>query len=373
MKVFKTPLNLLTLLSLMLCISLTSCSKDDIKEINTPNNTKVETIDKTFFTQLKIASDEISKNSIWKDYDFATRPMYFIFRDTDKKAVRGYLINPTKKVDGAVKITGDDAQGLNVYRYDKEMKTLNESLKNGNDVYDFNFNISGDNTYYAQQYSKKTVEDKGQEAALQLATHEAFHMFQDKWTHSPNSIQDEKNYPINKDLLALQLLTMEIGKKMPQLSDKAKIIEYLKMYVAIRSKEMSLDPTSKKYVKNMANEQERFEGTARYVESITFKKVQKEFNNSFVSLNSKFITANNDVKSYFAFAIWYGTGAAATYMLKIAEVSNLEEKIKTKTPFDIAETEMSLTSAQKDIYLNKAKSEFNWSEIEKEAKRLATL
>lgn len=372
----KRKLNLTwSLLLLLILVINYSCSKDDTLEdiIDSSSSIKIEQADKAFFSQIKKAGVEYDKNEIWNGYTFSSTPMYFIFRDKDKKAVRGYLINPPKAIIGATKITGDNAQGLNVYRYDKDAKKLNEDLKKGNDAYTFDFVIDG-TKYYGQEYTEKSVNDKLNGAIL-LGTHEVFHTFQFKnWTLKQSAIQDEKNYPINKDLLALQIMTLKIAAKMPKITDKAEVKKYLKMYVAIRAKELKTDPSSQKLVLNMANEQENGEGTARYVETMVGYKIISDFKATFGGgENTSELTKKEDVRQFFAFGIWYSTGGAVTYMLKNQGLKIEETVAKGKTLYDIAKEYVNLTDVQLATAFQNAKTEFGWDAIQKEAKRLADL
>ncbi len=356
---------------LILCVTSISCEKNNDDIIPIDLSDKLENIDKIFFSQIKKSSDVFDKDEIWKSYHFSDYPKYFIFRDKNQKPIRAYVINPVTKLRGAVKIASSEALGLDLYRYDRGLVKANDKLKKGNDYFDFYFPIEG-KKYYAQMYSDKTVKDN-QNGAYQLAVHEVFHIFQGKnWKENESVIQGEKNYPITKDLLALQILSTKIAEEMPAEKDKAKIENYLKMYVAIRSEEMRIDPT-KKMVKNMANEQEKGEGTAKYIETMNSYKVTSNFESVFNGLSTEYIKTKKVVRSHFAFGVWYDTGAAAVYMLKNMGV-DVETKIaKGYTPYDIAVEKLKLSDAQKSSALKSAKDEFKWGEILKETQRLISL
>jgi len=365
--------NKLACLALAFCLTIISCDKDD-DDTPTPTNVsnKLEEIDKTFFSQIKKSSDIFDKDQIWKSYHFSKHPKYFIFRDKNKKPIRAYVINPLSKLKGGMKITAGDSYDLKLYRYDVGINETNENLKKGNDYFDFSLKVEGEK-YYAQIYSEETVKDS-KNGAYQFAVHEVFHVFQgEKWTENESAIQDEKNYPLTKDLLALQILTTKIAAKMPLEKDKTKLENYLKMYVAIRSEEIRLDPTTKKLVKNMANEQEKGEGTAKYIEVMNSYQVDPNFKGAFNSSSTEFIKTKKDLRSQFAFGIWYDTGAAATYMLKTIGV-DVESEISTGlTPYDMAVKKLKLTEIQKKTALKNAKDEFGWDDIVKEEQRLLSL
>ena len=200
-----------------------------------------------------------------------------------------------------------------------------------------------------------------------------FHVYQNNWTSVTGALQDEANYPINKDLLALQLLTSEISKKMPNETDADQIQKYLEMYVAIRTKEMEIDPSSQLLVKNMANSQEHTEGTAKYVEAIVSLNTISGFTIDFGGQESSTIQSNSSVREHFAFGIWYDTGAAVTYMLEKKGLDFEADAEDGMTLYDIAKSTVNLTQAQLDTKLQDAKNEFDWSAIETEAQRLVDL
>lgn len=366
-------LNFATLIIMISFLSwISSCSKDDgpITDPTTPT-AKVEPIDKTFFAQIKYANENSTK--VWVGYDFSSFPMYYIYREKDGSSpLRGFLVNAPDGIADAVKVAGADANGIKVFRYDAKMEDANEVLKKGNLVFEFDYDIDSNN-HYLQAYNEDGVNRSGT-SALELGFHEVFHKYQNDWGPIPGQIQDEDNYPINEQLLTLQLMLVEIARKMPGETDSANIDKYLSMYVAIRSKEMELDPTRDKLVKNMANAQESIEGTARYVDFTIAKGVFSNFDTSYEEQPSGSISSKSEMRDYFAWGMWYGTGAAATYMLKQKGVNVENEVEKGRTLFDIANATLALTDAQKNEFLERAKLEFDHNTtMTEEANRLLAL
>ncbi|MEL6535205.1 MAG: hypothetical protein AAFQ98_07340 [Bacteroidota bacterium] len=336
-----------------------------------PSSNEVEETDRTLFSQIDYAFSNTAK--VWRGYEFSSFPQYYLARETENATPqRGFLVNPVNEVPGATRIPEENAQGLNVYRFDAEMKAANRKLKRGNGFYDYDYPIN-DGAYYVQVYNQGEVERRGT-SSIELAVHEVFHAFQNTWAYPENSMQDEKNYPITRDLLPLQLMEVEIAKKMPGEADLAAIDKYLSMYVAIRSRSIELDPTADQLVKNMANNQELGEGTAKYVEYMVAKDLFATFDTSFEEVEVRAIDSKDGVRGYFAWGIWYGTGAAVTYMLKQKGV-DVESKAKEGINlYQMAVEALSLTAAQRADYLAQAKAEFGWDTILKtEADRLLAL
>ncbi len=358
---------------------ISSCSSDDdavpnpnAVDSNTPDVTTVQNIDKELFGLLKKAGDEFDKNEIWKGYTFSATPMYFIYRDANKKPLRAFLIAPGKMIKEAIKINDKDNQGLDVYRYDNAMIKANNAIKGGNDAFDFDFIIDGIK-FYTQIYTDNEVKDKI-DNSMHLATHEVFHKYQfAKWELILGSVQSEENYPITEELLALQILTTKIAEKMPKETNKATIKKYLEMYVAIRNKEIAIDVSPEKYVKNMANAQEHGEGTAKYIETMVSYKIIPDFKEQFIGMALEDIEDKEEVRENFAWNIWYDTGAAVCYMLINQGVEIAKDVESGKTVYDIAKKHVNLSSSDMVLRLEQAKNEFNWVEIQNEAKRLSRL
>lgn len=367
------------IITIVMGIILSSCggSNDEMISPTTPDNTPtpsisldVNEIDRTFFKQIKEAGDIYDKNEIWNGYDFSKRTMYYIFKDANGKPQKGFLINPHREVSGAIKVEGDLAEGLTVYQYDAVIDDAEATLKKGNGEYDFDYVIDG-GKYYLQSYTDASITDI-LNGSIVLSAHEQFHQYQfDHWTHFGK--QDEDNYPLTADLIALQILTMKIAEKLPAEQDQNKIREYLKMYVAIRDQEMEFDPSADKLVRNMANAQETFEGSARFIEYSAANEIINGFDPQFSSGGTSSLSTKSDVRFQFAFGIWYGTGAATAYMISTLTNNIESETAKGISFYDQAVSLLDLNDTEKESALNAAKTEFNWTEISAEASRLMAL
>lgn len=351
---------------------MVGCQRDDDSSGNDLSNNN----DRLLFHQINQANSK--SNDFWAGYEFSSYPKYFIYKESDaalpKKA---FVVNPPSsfnEVTGATKI--DYIGGLDIYRYDRFMNSANDSINQGNGLFSFDFAINNFH-YFIQRYKDEEIDFRIKDInTIAVAFHEVFHNFQwDNWTLPNGFIQDFDNYPINNDLLPLQILTSEVAKQFPLETDIDQIDKYLSIYVAIRSKEMELDPTPNSLVKNMANFQESFEGSAKYVEFELGQSIFLEnYPSSYSDLNTQAILEGDEMRFYFASGIWYDTGSAVCYMLKQKGI-NIEELIKNgKTLYDIASESLNLTDSQKDDFLLMAKNEFLWDTlIIPEATRLLSL
>jgi len=346
-----------------------SCTKDKENPPMAAENTKQmeettpvgesEAIGETLFEHLKFANEQ--SETIWKGYDYSSFPKYFILQeDEDSEPQLGYLVDPGEEIEGADKIPDDKSHGLNVFRFDEKIKDANRQLGRGNKFFDFEYEI-GSHNHYLQIFNEKEVAFG---LTSEIAIHEVFHIFQfAEWELPDGFIQDFDNYPINSDLLPLQMLLTEIARKMPKEIDKDNIKKYLSMYIAIRSKEMALDPTEKELVRNMANPQETGEGTAKYVDYSFSSQLFSRMDSYAQFDDFKVITSKDHSRYFFGWGIWYETGAAVTYMLKQLGVP-LEEELKTgKTLYEVAENLLNLSDEEKESFLAQAKTEFEFDSI----------
>lgn len=343
----------------------------DAAEPDKSSDGTAETIDKLLFSHIKKAQENSEK--VWKGYKFDTYPMYLVHRAKESAApTRGFLIS-SREVAGAKLIPEADAGGLKVYRYDAGLSKAQEALKKGNGVFEFEFDVEG-HTHYLQAYTDAEVDRTSGSSSIELAFHEVFHQFQFGWTNPDGAVQEEDKYPLTQELLPLQLMTLAISKKMPGVTDTAEIDKYLSMYVAIRTEEIKQDPSPGKLVKNMANPQEAAEGSAKYVDFEVSKDLFDKFDATYDIGTTASITSKADARSFFAWGIWYATGAAAIYMLKKKGV-DVEAGLKAgKTPFDLATTSLNLTEAQMSASLAAARAEFAFdTTLTEEAKRILAL
>ncbi|TAJ13853.1 hypothetical protein DMA11_07540 [Marinilabiliaceae bacterium JC017] len=373
--IIKRNLNLLVLTVISCLILFSSCKKEK-QPIPEVSSVKISEVDKNMFTYIKKAGDVYDKNEIWNGYDFSKQPYFLVFRDKDEKPTKGYILNPHKNLEGIGKIASNQKIGLNIVAYNKQLEEANKDLKSENGVYSFEFKIQG-GKYAVFSYSEKEFNNLN-EGVRPLLIHELFHVFQNKWQLVEGAVQDEKNYPITKELLPLQLLFYKMSKSIMKEKDPSRLKEYLKMYVSIRSKEMQLDPSAAKLVKNFANNQESGEGTARYVEVAALNELYPGNKNigiapEFKDLEKTFPTAK-DFRGFAAWGIWYNTGEAVVHMLKtIGGVDVEKQHMKGKNLYQLAEGLVQLSNSDKAIYLAKAKSEFNWQAIVSIADKLLAL
>ena len=358
----------------LLAILIVSCSEDNPSNPSDPSGetSLTENVDREFLKQIKGMSDIFAKNEIWNGYSYGSFRQYVIYI-SNSQPQRAYLVNPGSTVSGATKLGENENQGANAWRYDGKMQEAYDLLfgSNGNQAYDFNFQIDGQG-YYIQVYKDEDILQGGE--GINLTTHENFHDYQNSWTEVPNAVQDVPNFPVTKELLELQILGAEIFKGLPNApTDQAELRKLLEQYVAIRTKELELDPSPGKLVRNMELAQEQGEGSAKYIEVMSHRQY---FNSNAQLMQFTLLdlppTTKAEVQDNVSFNILYNTGGSAIYILDVLG-ANIEDMQNGKTPYDIAVAFLNMTQSEMDAALAEAKNHPKWGDIQTAAQTWANL
>ncbi len=335
-------------------------------------------VDQELFRQIKGLGQVFRQNKIWQGYDYLSFGQYLI-HITDNGPDRAFLINPKPVPQGAVLLDKKETLGLeNVYRYDFLMKDAYNQLfgPNGNQVFTFDYEIAGQK-YYLQAY-KDDLYDGTDDPSMTVSysTHELFHRYQDYWKWVPESRQDFDNFPITEELLELQILCQEVLKDLPDPNiGRHQILAMLCKYVAIRDKEMELDPSPNKLIKNHELSQEQMEGSARYIEVMSNRQFfsPKDYAAPFgYSLLEFSPESKEEVRGLVGQSVYYGTGASVIFLLDKLQVP-IEYLEKGLTPYDMAARYLKLSPREKEQALFQAKNISIYSEIQSRAKQWAAL
>jgi len=388
--------NLLKHLCIISFMFLCNCSSDEgSEEINlpdpptgsetptddVPDTSLTDETDQELFKQIKGHADFYKKGTCFEDFVFGEYPLYLVqvegsvFNGTNLKALKGYVLNPSTVTSEMKKLGSNESYGLNVYRFDPPMQDALNELKGGNGVFSFNYEINGDNIYYLQIYNKENTAGFNKTNSISTITHEAFHdMHQTRgpqnpdWSFSRGWIQDTENFPFTRELVELQILVSEIFIDYPNITDQELISKKLKQYLAIRSKEMEIDPSSRELIKNMALQQERIEGGAYYAEMCGkrdyFKEDYKFFGFVYgIPLEAK---SRDELKGMLNFGNFYSVGASVLYSLTMLDKERVKQ-YDSKTPFQMASELFPLTAQEKAAALEEAKASVNWQAIQDKA------
>ena len=390
------------LIPLILCATLIGCNSDNTEPsttVPTAPNVSISTelaseLDEKFLLQVKKTMDVVESQKLWHGYDYKSVPQYFIRRENGKP-VTAFVINPQTAIDNAQQLGKNESQGLNVLQYEGSMHSANDKLKAGNDAYDYDFTIDGKG-YYIQYYSKDEVEilDPVITSAFSLAVHEVFHAYQGKNFKNPPHYEQlafDKfdTYPLNNELLSLQLMLMDTLKGFPVNAisqEEAKIA--LKKYNVIILEMLKRDPTAHSgfqtgLIYKHGLGQELYEGSALYIDKMASRKVLE------VAKDSKFIShtpfemdkvsdgyatlkTQKDVIEYFAFQVFYYTGANVIWLLSQAgyDLKELEGGIY---PYDAAKGFLKMSEVEEMNLLAELKQSAQWTQAQAAALRYNSL
>lgn len=339
----------------------------------TSHNKLTTEVDRELFRQIKGLGDIFAENTIWRGYDYRSYGQYLV-HITPEGPDRAFLINPQQLPAGAIKLGENENQGLaSVYRYDLNMQEAYDYLfgPQGNEVFTFDFQIQGSG-YYLQAYTDDlSAGMQDPSMTVSYSTHELFHRFQDEWEWVPEAQQDFDNFPLTSELLELQILCQEVLQNLPDAElDKNQLRNLLLQYVAIRSRELAIDPTSKKLIRNHELYQEQMEGSARFIETMSnrqfFSSDQYEARFGF-SLLEFWAGSKEDVRSLVGQSVYYGTGGSAIYLLYRLGYP-IEQMQLGKTPFDLAMDYLRPTSSEMEAALQQAYANPKMADIRKKVR-----
>lgn len=370
-----TPFSCIVFLLFSACI-LSSAEKCSQSGPAVSNNDLASPLDELLFSHIKGLGDIYAKGEIWKGYAYKSYRQYLV-HFTEKGADRAFVINPPTPPRGAIRLDAQEGKGLAIYRYDLRMKEAYDLVfgPEGNGTFEFTFDIEGNN-YYLQAYSDDLAEDSGDTSrAVSFSTHELFHRYQDNWEEVPGAKQDFDNFPLTRELLELQILCQEIMKDLPSYPTEISALKkILRQYVAIRSKEMELDPTPDQLIRNHELYQEQMEGSPKYIETmgnLQFFKPTTPIHFSY-SIFEFSIETKAEVRGMMGQSVYYGTGPGAIYILDRLGV-NIEAMEEGKTPYDLAKAYLNMSKWEQDQALQEAKTIKNWPEIQAKAREWMAL
>lgn len=390
------------LFPLFLCATIVGCNNDNTersKTVPTDPNVSISTelateLDEKFLRQIKKTMDVVESKKLWQGYDYKSVPQYFIRRENGKP-VTAFVINPQTTIDNAQHLGENESQGLNVLKYEGSMHSANDKLKAGNDAYDYDFRIDGKG-YYIQSYSQNEVEilDPIITSAFSLAVHEVFHAYQgENFKNHPDYEQLAFNkfsqYPLNNELLSLQLMLMDTLKKFPVdaiSQEEAKIS--LKKYYVIIYEMLKRDPSAHSgfqtgLIYKHGLGQELYEGSALYIDKMASRNVLEVANDSKFIFHTAFemdkisdgyatLKTKKDVIEYFAFQVFYYTGANAIWLLSKAGYDSKELEYGIY-PYDAAKGYLKMSEVEEMNLLAELKQSARWTQAQAAALRYNTL
>ncbi len=345
------------------CITLISCNSQQ------KNTTDLSLKEEQLFKDIYEIGRLVADKPIWKGYQYHNTKQYLI-HTTEGTPDRAFLINPDTIPKGAIVIPIKKTGGLKVYQYNTIMDSVFNHINNGNGSFDFFYKINQED-YFIMPFNDNDLSPNNE--LLEISLHENFHIYQiTQWTRNDKLNQNFKDFPITKELLELQILVTEVLKNLPKKLSKEESLDLLKQYVAIRTKEIEIDTTS--VIEQHEFWQERIEGTAHYVEKMSFmnyfnlkdSKFQLDTRPPFIDIE---LYTREDVKRAVSQRYLYDVGASIIWLLNElgVEIEKMEEGL---SPYHLAFSYLNLSKEDMYFYFHKAKSTNNWGKVKEQAEKL---
>ena len=330
--------------------------------------------DQKMFEHVAAAFDAFRNQSteIWsEDYRLDEMPL-LLMRRAKNRDLYGFLVNHPQPegFEGSEKVEfAADLRLLPVYRI-KPFPKENPVSQSPN--FDFQVDLNGTKVFL-MKYQHPSLEPYFHpfEASWPLyLAHEAFHAVQNfspNWKKGFDS-QDIKGYPLDERHLALIMLEdaalkMAVEQEIAQTDNS----EYLRYFVAVREERIRLYPE----VARLDFPQERFEGTARYIENRLGALLQNpDFNlESFATQLNEI--GESHIRDTAAFARFYGTGAAISFLLDELKIPWKKRVEQSESPYEVLLKVLRQKQVLEPDDLAAAKEKLDFSAIQIRAKKAA--
>lgn len=363
---------------LILILSNLACKKNE-----PPAASILDAKEKATF--LKVQQIATAANSLWPGYNYVyTYPVYIVFNDPQGNYTSGYLINPPENdlPTEAMEVTEMDIAELDIYRFDAGLaeaqaamgeQGLFSQLMFGNTTY-FTIRELRQNGNFYLDYANQ------QDNAIPLILiHELFHFYQfgAGGFVIGTYVQDRNNYPLDEASISTHLILSDLMASAYTAQTTQEKEEYLDYYVSLMHELVQKDPSDQQLVTNFALKATMVEGSARYIEvfsaqSTIFPNITADptygWHDEIRNTNQADV-----VRQFFAFRMWYHTGAIVVKLLVDAGVDVHEGFRQGLTPYDLALARKNYTAMDHAGNREKARQAVDEAGIELEATRLWNL
>lgn len=332
----------------------------------------------------KIQKLAVKAEETWPGFDYyKTQPAYLLLSNETETEYRGYIFNPPDGMpDDAQKVNEEQSRGMNIYRSDKLNGLALNVLKNG--TFDGNnFKIAGIKTFLIKDPKKpsalqfyddfKDVDDN--QTAL-LFIHEWFHVFQfDEWTFPPNTGQDFANYPVNEEIMTIELALFDLMKTLPDVSNTTARKDHLAKFVSLLDELFKVDPSSTQIVKKMVLVELFLEGSARYMEHYSaLQTIYPTIDSDLTHAWGAFLPSMPPgiVQHFLSVRVWYHVGSGALFLLQKEGVDITTKTENGETAYSLAKQHLGITAEQQAEIVEELKASSEWSGYEEMANKLVT-
>lgn len=298
--------------------------------------------------------------NIWGDsYRFDKRPLVLLYRSDAGELSHGYVINHPKVKDIATAELVETISKLDlppVYKISKLPRQLQNT-----ENFDFQVKIAGVPTF-AMVYTSEATDAFAAPISPDwdaFLVHEGLHDQQiASWKVNVNELQDIDNYPLQVDDIANIWLEHQLLIDALRTTDLAQRDSSLKAFIAIRADRME----GNRIIRNMDGAQERYEGTALYLEYKLAEFIPNNKQLSIIDLLSLTLEENVN-RDELAFGRFYSTGAALSMLLDDLGLSWKAKVESGMTQFEILNEHYAMNTASKASLLEKAQSKYSFDNL----------
>lgn len=381
-----------TIVLYLISFFLISCSTDDdvvqgaIEEEVEVFNEFLTDAELEYITNLLIVDEELDE--MWPHFKSLREvPIYIITEEN-----QGIYINPSStQLENSRAIYNDigEFEKLNMYRNDT---LLEFSKTNVVGIRFYNFVLYEDEWIYiyemsedieAHNYFYNDYKNRNGLYHISVFFHELFHYYQgfqygELW-YDGNQVQDFNGYPLTEETLPLLLLLFDVMIDAHHAETYEEKLRLLKYYISIQHQLIEVDPTENNLIRNHGFVREKIEGSARYIE--VFGTLTSINNNTIEDPTHGFkdfsdnISNRADMRWVYTYRMFYHTGAGAIHLLKELGYQNLDQAylIPANKPYDIAKDFLNMTDVELEIFLQGAKTIYNWDALVERSEYLLSL
>ncbi|KPV94780.1 hypothetical protein AN214_03187 [Pseudoalteromonas sp. P1-9] len=374
---------------LVTCIlaTIVGCNSESSNNGDKPPTTSgtASKIDETFFHQIKNAGQH---QTPWQGYQFDKVGMYLIHAE-NKQVKNAYIVNAKETIQDAVALDND--YGIDVNQLNDMSVTAHDKLLEGNGLFDFYYKIKN-HQYYLQSYSEQSVNisDMLITPAITLAYHEAFHIYQHNAFKQPAGrdqldFDEFWKYPLDEEMVTLKVMLLALMSDLPnKMLNSEETLQFIKQYIVLTEEMMRIDSSrtgdaSTGWVYKHSLGQELFEGSALYVDVMMSREVIASHKNKPFSLLNplildkeqygyKQISSKKDKEQYFAFNMFYESGASIIWLLHQYGV-DLKQLENGHYPYSIAKEIANISELDSYYLLRDLKQTALWQQAAQSAKR----
>ena len=229
--------------------------------------------------------------------------------------------------------------------------TLNE-IEN----FEFSANLGGAPTFVIASQCADIEQDNclsGPEFTA-YTLHEMFHRYQDEAFKQPRWA-DQSTYYYSKDFIRLTLLENQLFTQAKSDISASQATALAQKLIALRDARHKLSDLTA-----LDEQQERFEGTARYIEHLVADSIGAGYGSDAYTSDLKHGVSVGQVKDELSFGRFYATGAIGMLLGERIGIDTMKAKIEAgQSPLEVLADHFVLSSEARQNLLNQVVAEFD--------------